>query len=103
MVVVGEAGIMVGSGHESKYRALTTGTVVGESSLTEEIDATLDHRNAGKKRARLERGAEYRTGRRTPFACTAAVFSVAAAARRQRPIRGCKDGSCQQKAEDYRQ
>jgi len=103
VVTADRAGMLVGSGKGSKHRAVTARTVVAESSLTEEVDATLDHRCAGEKRARLERGAECRTDWRTPFGCTAAVLPIAAAARRQRPIRGRENGRCQQKAEDYRQ
>ena len=53
MVAVGGAGILVGSVQASKHRAVTTGTVVGERSLTKDVDATLDRRSAGKERARL--------------------------------------------------
>lgn len=48
MVTADRAGMLLGSGQGSKHRAVTAGTVVAESSLTEEIDATLDHRCAGK-------------------------------------------------------
>ncbi len=53
MVTADRGGTLVGSGQNSKQRAVIAGTVVAENSLTEEIDATLDYRRAREKRARL--------------------------------------------------